>query len=61
MRDIESYQLGKTDKVLQLENRTENITIARHMTEQCQNSLNIISRTLDSVIFGTSLKSLSVQ
>ncbi len=53
MHDIEDYRLGETDRILQLENRDENILVTNHMAKQCQRSLNIISRTLDPVVFDT--------
>ncbi len=53
MYDIEDYRLGETDKVIQLENRDENILVTNHMAKQCQRSLNIISRNLDPVVFDT--------
>lgn len=53
MYDIEDYRLGETDKLLQLENRAENILVTNHMAKQCQRTLNIISRNLDPVIFDT--------
>ena len=34
MQDIEDYRLGETDKVLQLENRAENILVANHMANR---------------------------
>jgi hypothetical protein len=53
MHDIEDYRLGETDRLLQLEKRDENILVTNHMAKQCQRSLNIISRTLDPVVFDT--------
>lgn len=53
MQDIEDYRLGETDKVLQLEKRAENISVANHMANQCQRTLNIISRELDPLVFDT--------
>jgi len=53
MQDIEDYRLGETDKVLQLEKRAENILVANHMANQCQRTLNIISRELDPLVFDT--------
>jgi hypothetical protein len=53
MHDIENYRLGETDKVLQLEKRAENISVANHMANQCQRTLNIISRELDPLVFDT--------
>ena len=53
MHDIEDYRLGETDKLLQLEKRADNILVANHMANQCQRSLNIISRKLDPVLFDT--------
>ena len=53
MHDIEDYRLGETDRLLQFETRTENSLVANHMANQCQRSLNIISRALDPVVFGT--------
>jgi hypothetical protein len=53
MHDIEDYRLGKTNKLLQLETRADNIQIANHMANQCQKSLQIISRTLDPIVFDT--------
>ena len=53
MYDIEDYRLGKTNELLQLETRTENVQAASHMANQCQRSLFIISRKLDPVIFDT--------
>ena len=53
MHDIEDYRLGETDRVLQLDNRSENIIVTNHMAKQCHRTLNIISRTLDPVVFDT--------
>lgn len=53
MHDIEDYILGETNKLLQLETRAENILAANHMANQCQRSLNIISRKLDPLVFDT--------
>ena len=53
MQDIEDYRLGETDKVLQLEKRAENISVANHMANQRQRTLNIISRELDPLAFDT--------
>jgi len=53
MQDIEDYRLGEKNKVLQLENRAENILVANHMANQCQRTLNIISRELDPLVFDT--------
>ncbi len=53
MQDIEDYRLGETDRVLKLENRAENISVANHMANQCQRTLNIISRELDPLVFDT--------
>jgi len=53
MHDIEDYRLGETDRLLQFETRAENSLVANHMANQCQRNLNIISRALDPVVFGT--------
>ncbi len=53
MHDIEECRLGETDKVLQLEKRTDNILVTNHMAKQCHRTMNIISRTLDPVVFDT--------
>jgi len=53
MYDIDDYRLGETDRLLQLEKRADNIQVTNHMAKQCQRSLNIISRTLDPVVFDT--------
>ena len=53
MHDIENYRLGETDRILELENRAENILVTNHMAKQCHRSLNIISRDLDPIVFDT--------
>jgi len=53
MYDIEEYRLGETDRVLQLEKRTDNISVVNHMAKQCHRTLHIISRNLDPAVFDT--------
>ena len=53
MYDIDDYRLGETNRLIQLEKRADNIQVTNHMAKQCHRSLNIISRTLDPVVFDT--------
>lgn len=55
LNDIEKYELDDTNKLVKFDARDINIAVINHMSVQCKQSLHIISRKLDPMIFGTKI------
>ena len=53
MTDWANYFLGKTNEAMQLDSRAENSLVSVSMVSQSRHALNIISRQLDTAVFGT--------
>ncbi|MBF8269153.1 MAG: uncharacterized protein HW386_862 [Gammaproteobacteria bacterium] len=54
MQTFENNQLGQTDDTIDIASRDENRLAVVKMTQQCQRTIEIISRQLDPDLFDTS-------
>lgn len=53
MYTFDNYELGRTDEGVIIESREENCFATLRMIQRCRNSVEIISRELDSQIYDT--------
>ena len=53
MYTFDNHELGRTDDSVTIESREENRYATNRMVKQCRNSVEIISRELDSQIYDT--------
>ena len=53
MHILDDYELGRTEDTIKIDSREENQNAVLKMAQQCQRSIDIISRELDPDLFDT--------